>query len=129
MKPRTFKLNKLVRDKIVQLHLDMGGGVEHKTLKGTELNEALVQKLIEEAVELKNSELSAGELADLQEIIDQLAKNLGITEEELAAKQKAKREKTGGFEKGHFINTVTLPADNKWADYYAKDPTRFPEVK
>jgi predicted house-cleaning noncanonical NTP pyrophosphatase (MazG superfamily) len=129
MKPRTFKLNKLVRDKIVQLHFDTGGEVKYKTLEGEELNQALVRKLTEEAAELRNSELSVGELADLQEIIDQLAKNLGITEEELAAKQKAKREKTGGFEKGHFVDTVTLPADNKWADYYAKDPTRFPEMK
>lgn len=71
---RTFQLNKLVRNKIVQFTLDWGGSVRFKKLENDDLNEALVDKLIEEAGELKKSGLSVDEIADLQEIIDQLCR-------------------------------------------------------
>jgi|SRR5579862_1375160 len=129
MKTRTFKLNKLVRDKIVQFHLDMDGEVKYKTIEDDKLTKALLTKLIEEAKELKTSNLSVGELADLQELLDTLAQHLGTKKSLLAKKQKEKRARNGAFKKGHYIDTVTLPADNKWSEYYAADPKRFPEVK
>jgi predicted house-cleaning noncanonical NTP pyrophosphatase (MazG superfamily) len=129
VKTRTFRLDKLVRDRIVEHHLDMGGKVDYKTLKGKKLSEALVDKLVEESKELKASSLSVGELADIKEILEQIAKNLGITDKELAEAQSKKAKNNGAFKKGHYISTVTLPAENKWAKYYAADPKRFPEVK
>jgi predicted house-cleaning noncanonical NTP pyrophosphatase (MazG superfamily) len=128
MKTRTFKLNKLVRDKIVQYHLEMGEA-KYKTLSGDKLTKALLNKLVEETNELKTSDLSVGELADLQELVDALAAHLGVAKSDLSKRQSEKRQKNGAFKKGHFINTVTLPADNKWAKYYAADPKRFPEIK
>jgi predicted house-cleaning noncanonical NTP pyrophosphatase (MazG superfamily) len=129
MRNRTFKLNKLVRDKIARSTQEQGGTVDYRTLKNKELTEALLTKLIEEANELKTSDFTVGELADLQELIDALIEHLGISKTELANNQKKKRNRNGGFKKGHFIDTVTLPADNKWAKYYAADPKRFPEIK
>ena len=129
MKTRTFKLNKLVRDKIVQSTESQGGVVRYRTLKGEELTKALVTKLIEEANELKTSDLSVGELADLKELVEALATHLGTNEKDLSKQQLDKRKKNGAFKKGHFINQLTLPADNKWAKYYAADPKRFPETK
>jgi len=131
MKTRTFKLNKLVRDKIVPIHLEMGGkgSVNYKTLSGKKLTNALLQKLIEEAKELKTSDLSVGELADLQELVEALAAHLGTSHKDLAKRQAKKRQTNGAFKKGYFVDTVTLPADNKWAKYYAADPKRFPEIK
>jgi len=129
MKTRTFKLNKLVRDNIVQLHFDLGGKVKYKTLTGKKLTDALLKKLIEEATELKTSNLSIGELADLKELVDALAAHLGTEKGYLSKRQAVKRKQNGGFKKGHFIDTVTLPANNKWAKYYAADPKRFPEIK
>ena len=92
------------------------------------LTEVLLTKLIEEANELKSSDLKVGELADLQELVDALAKHLGMPKRELSKRQSEKRRKNGAFKKGHFIDTVTLPANNKWAKYYAADPNRFPEI-
>ena len=129
MKTRTFRLNKLVRDKIVASTEALGGQVTYKKLGDKKLTEALVTKLVEEAKELEVSELSAGELADLKEIIKQIAKNLKITDQELTTAQAKKRSKNGVFTKGHFVEMLTLPSNNKWAKYYAKDPKRFPEVK
>jgi predicted house-cleaning noncanonical NTP pyrophosphatase (MazG superfamily) len=127
-KTRTFKLNKLVRDKIVQYHLDHGDA-KYSVLSGDKLTKALLKKIIEEASELRTSDLSVGELADLQELVDSLAKHLGVSKKELAKRQSEKRRKNGAFKKGHYIDTVTLPADNKWAKYYAADSERFPEIK
>lgn len=130
MKTRTFRLNKLVRDKLVRVNLDMNGKVDYKILNGDKLNKALLKKLIEEARELEQeAELTAGEIADLQEILDQLVKNYGLSKTEIRATQAKKRTKNGGFAKGHYIKTLTLPTDNEWAKYYAADPKRFPEVK
>lgn len=117
-----------MRDKIIELTEGYGGSVEYEILKGRKLNQALIDKLIEEAEELKVSELSAGELADLQEILSQLAKNLKITDTQIAQAQVKKRAKNGGFTKGQFIKILTAPAGNKWADYYGSDPKRFPEL-
>ena len=121
MRTRTFKLNKLVRDKIVQSTQAQGGEVNYKTLSGDELNKALVTKLIEEAEELRGSNFSASELADIKELIEQIAKNLKITDKQLSRAQEIKKTENGGFTKGHFIKSLSLPTDNKWADYYAAD--------
>lgn len=118
-----------MRDKIVELTESYGGTVKYKTLSGKELNKALLEKLVEEVREMQAAELEAGELADLQEILGQLAKNLKVTDAQLAEKQAKKCASNGGFAKGHFVDTVTLPADNKWAKYYGNDPKRFPEIK
>jgi len=129
MKTRTFRLDKLVRDKIVQSTKDQGGEVNYKTLSAKKLTNALLKKLIEEATELKTSDLSVGELADLKELVDALVAHLGIEKSFLSKRQAVKRKQNGGFKKVHFIDTVTLPANNRWAKYYAADPKRFPEIK
>jgi hypothetical protein len=76
-----------------------------------------------------NSKEILEELADLQEVLDQLAKDAGISKKQIAAAQKEKRSSNGGFENGDFIEQETWPAEYKWAKYYANDPGRFPEVK
>ena len=129
MTTRTFRLNKLVRDNIVRYHIDMGGDVKYKTVSGDKLTKALLKKIIEEAAELRYSDLSVGELADLQELVDALAEQLKVSQKDLKKRQTEKRRQNGAFKKGHFIDTVTLPATNKWAKYYAADPKRFPEIK
>lgn len=129
MKIRTFKLNKLVRDKIVQNHINSGGKVQYRNLSPQEKRRALTDKIIEEAGELTSSKEIAEELADLQEVLDQLAKDAGITKTKISAAQKKKRSNNGGFKNGDYIEHETWPEDHKWSKYYASDPNRFPEVK
>src|SRR6266576_3377093 len=102
MKTRTFRLNKLVRDNIVQSTQAQGGTVKYHTLKGDELTKALLTKLVEEANELRTSDLSVGELADLKELVEALAIHLQAGEKNLSKRQLDKRTKNGGFTKGHF---------------------------
>jgi predicted house-cleaning noncanonical NTP pyrophosphatase (MazG superfamily) len=126
--PRTFRLHKLVRDNIVAFNVDRGAKVEYETLEGDALQQALVAKIIEEANELQNAKISVEELADVQEIIDQIAENAGISQEDIAEAQEQKNAKNGAFKQGHFIETLTLPDDNEWVQYYASDSKRFPEL-
>lgn len=125
---RTFRLNKLVRDKIIKSTEAQGGEVQFRRLSKGEKIEALIDKIIEEAMELAASESAVSEIADIREALLQLAREHGITEEDILLEQERKLVKNGGFEKGHFIKTLTLPADNEWAKYYASDPKRFPEI-
>lgn len=131
MKTRTFKLNKLVRDKIAQSHVEEGAQVEVRRLTTAELVIASAAKTIEEI----NEGTSLQELADAREALSNTQKKLsqliieqGYTIEQVAAEQERKRAKNGGFENGDFIETETWPADHKWADYYAAEPERFPEL-
>jgi len=127
---RTFRLDKLVRDKIVESTEAMGGSADHHVLEGEALTTALRNKLDEEIAELKNGQESSLEkLADIREVIEAMAVDLGHTITELHALQYDKRRKIGGFASEHFVETVSLPEDNQWVDYYAGDPDRFPEVK
>ncbi|MDO8591869.1 MAG: nucleoside triphosphate pyrophosphohydrolase [bacterium] len=128
MKTRTFELNKLVRDGIVESHRDMGAEVDYAILTGPAKARAITGKIVEEAIELDASP-TLDEIVDLQELIDQLRLEKGITNQQLQEAQLAKRERIGGFAGGWFIKQVCLPAEATLADYYAADPKRFPEIK
>jgi predicted house-cleaning noncanonical NTP pyrophosphatase (MazG superfamily) len=128
MSYRTFRLHKLVRDKIVDFNITCGGRVEHKVLEADELRRALIAKIVEEATEMTEG-VTVDELADVQEALDQLAANAGISKDSIVVAQTEKNTKNGAFKKGHFVETLTLPEGNEWIDYYAADPEKFPEVK
>lgn len=127
---RTFQLNKLVRDKIVQLQQVSGGEVNYEKITGPAYLQALVAKLKEESEELQasNKKELLKELADIQEVIDAIVIAIGETREQLQHQQAAKREKAGGFEEGLYIHSVTLQDSDAWAAYYAREPNRFPEI-
>lgn len=129
----TFKYDKLVRDNIPDWHRANGHAVSGRQLKGEELLKALVQKLHEEADEVSGA-LSRQELieeiGDVQQVIRDLCASEQISPEELDTVIKQKADKKGGFSKGEYIDTVTIPSeDDKWAKYCRQDPAKYPEVK
>lgn len=127
-KKRTFKLNKIVRDGIVLSTQQQGGVVDYKTVKGKDKIRLLVAKLSEEVAELRADKTpSLDELADVKEIIEQLVVDTGHTNDELQRVQDAKNQRIGSLSGGVYVRTMTLPSSNKWAQYYASDPKRFPE--
>ncbi len=130
MKTRTFELNKLVRDKIVESTENEGGSAEYRVIEGEELTQAEKDKLLEELGELMDGpEPDLEKLADIREVLDALAVQFGYSKVELDAAQYDKRRRIGGFTAGHFVEMVTVPEDSELAEYYSSDPTRFPEVK
>lgn len=127
---RTFRLNKLIRDKVYDSMLDLGQKVTHRKLSDKEMINKLRAKIIEEANELDTkSPKLAEELADTLEVLEHLALRSGISYKKLRAIQLSRRKKRGGFGEKIFAKTVTLKEGDPWAKYYAADPKRFPEVK
>ena len=103
-----------------------------EVLKGRELQVALCNKLHEEADEVHaaaTKEELIEEIADVQQIIDDLLMHSDISVADLKVVQTAKREKKGGFSKGIYIEKVYMPNDDdKWAAYCRKNPEKYPEV-
>ena len=118
---RIFQLSKLVRDGIVPSMEAAGQKPDFRVLTEQERVSELYRKIIEEALE--------GDVADLLELAEAIGEAAGKSFDEIRADQLAKREKVGGFTQGIFVNTVTLEDGDKWIDYYAAEPDRFPEVQ
>lgn len=128
----TFKFAKLVRDNIAMWHRDNGHIVSGRQLKGDDLKRALIQKLHEEADEVDgalNREELIEEIGDVQQILNDLLATQGITELELARAIAKKTDRKGGFMRGEYIESVTIPDENdKWAKYCRAAPDKYPEI-
>lgn len=129
---KTFLMNKLVRDKIVEVMEGQGKKVKTKILNDQEFVEQLKIKLKEELEELNEVEFGdrehlINELADIQLLIDYLLSVNGLSKDEVKNYQKEKTVKAGGFDKRIYVGKVNLQDDDEWVEYYRKKG--FEEVK
>lgn len=92
---------KLVRDRIPEIIREADGReVPTRILDDAEFEEALRKKAIEEATELAEVDSDTHlleEVADVEEIIDELLRLRGLTREQVRTIQEEKRQKRGGF--------------------------------
>ena len=125
-----FKFNKLVRDKIVEHQLATGAKPHYHQLDDKRHKEALVSKIVEEAQEILRAGQAdiAGEIADVQQAIDDLKEKFGLSSATIAEAQKTKNNKNGSFKKGIYIDDVELVENDVWATYYRKNADRYPEI-
>lgn len=125
-----FRLNKLVRDKIVEDQLARGQKPKYHTLSRDEHIKALALKIAEEATELAKvpKEKLAGEIADVEQALDDLKTLSGVVPEAIEKAKTEKAQKNGAFKKGIFIDTLELQEDDPWNDYYRAEPDRFAEI-
>lgn len=102
-----FRLSqqKLVRDRIPEIIQASGRTPVTHTIEGRELVERLLEKLLEEHVELLEAK-SLDEIADMIEVLFALAKHLGHSEEAVLTRRKAKREICGAFDRGLFLTQI-----------------------
>ncbi|UTX51700.1 nucleoside triphosphate pyrophosphohydrolase [Candidatus Saccharibacteria bacterium TM7i] len=129
----TFVYEKLVRNNIPSFHDEAGHKSTVKKLEGSELTSALTAKLHEEADEV-NAALTQDELieelADVQQVIEDLCLTNNIPKEQLLEVMTKKSERKGGFSEGYYIETVTMPnEDDKWVTYCRNAPDKYPEIK
>ena len=124
-------LNKLVRDKIPQDMESHGQVVHSRVLGDEEYLQELARKAVEEAREfnLADAEGAPKELADLLTIVMAGCAALGMTFEELQALEAKCTAERGGFSERIYVERLDLQGDDNWVDYYAADPTKFPEIK
>ncbi len=87
---------KLVRDNIPEITAAQGKEFRFTTASKEEMLSLLTNKLQEETFEFTEDN-SAEELADILEVVLNLAAEIGIDENELFEIVKKKRERNGGF--------------------------------
>jgi len=95
---------KLVRDKVPDIIRRSGREPKVKRISGEELGEALKEKLVEEARELREPGDMYGELADVLEVVDALIGHYGIDRGKLEDVKEKKLEHAGGFTKGFILS-------------------------
>ncbi len=101
--------NKLVRDKIPEIILNNGEKPYTRILSSEEYNIELKKKLIEEALEMQdsqNAEMLLEELADVIEVVKALAKFNNKTLEDILKIADTKNTKKGSFDKRIFLEKV-----------------------
>jgi predicted house-cleaning noncanonical NTP pyrophosphatase (MazG superfamily) len=93
--------NKLVRDQIPDLIQESGYECDTVQLSEEEYQQALRDKLIEEAQEAATAspEQLGSELADLLDVIDALIESAGISQETILLERDQKRATKGSFTK------------------------------
>lgn len=126
-----FKLNKLVRDKLPYDYKKLGQVAKYKELTLAEHEAELINKLIEEADEMKavgSIDEIKSEIADVQQALDDLIKLYDINPIEISKIQQKKFDKKGGFSNGFFVETIKLNDDDEWVSYYRANSDIFPEV-
>jgi len=125
-----FQFSKLVRDAIVDQQIASGAVSHFRTLSKSEHQLALIHKLREEAGEIEHADSSqlVSEIADVQQVLDDLKELCGITDKEVRTAQSDKNKKSGAFKKGHFVEYVEVDEDNVWTEYYRKNKDRYPEI-
>ncbi len=128
----TFRLNKLVRDKLPDVYDELGQQVRARRLIGRELLVALRSKLIEETAETpvdgEDRQAIVEELGDAAQARKDLQVVLGISDEEIEAARQRKFERKGGFSEGIFVETIMLDDDDKWVEYYRSEPDKYEEI-
>ncbi len=97
--------DKMIRDKIPEIIERSGKVCVLEQVSGEKRLEYLLKKLLEEGKELQEAK-NLYELADVAEVVESIRKELDVSEEELKAAMKDKREKNGGFEKGIVLKEV-----------------------
>src|SRR5579884_1388775 len=96
---RTFKLEKLIRDKVLTSMQELGQKIVHRRLSDEEFLKELKRKLLEEAQELNLDDAKlADELADLLEVIETIGKQAKLDFSELRRLQEQRRKIRGSFE-------------------------------
>jgi predicted house-cleaning noncanonical NTP pyrophosphatase (MazG superfamily) len=99
------KYNKLVRDKIPTI-IGANGSVAHtKILNDDDYLEALKNKLVEEAIEVKQTPVPE-ELADVMEVVYAIAKQLNISLSEIEKLRQNKNKTNGSFDNHIFLRSV-----------------------
>lgn len=146
MTKRTFKVDKLIRDKLVDRMLNEEGTIVYiKKSSYREKLDYLKKKIIEEAQEVVDALSVEGdqlidevlsineivsELGDCIEVVDSIAEFLEISTEAIERERIAKKERAGGFSKFIIVDRVDVVGDDhRLCKYFNLQPDKYPEIK
>lgn len=128
---KRFQYDKLVRDKTLERLNTPGVEVDSYVLDADAYTSELSKKLLEETQEViavQSREELTKELADVIEVVHALAKNAGITLDEIEQARQLCFKERGGFYDRIFIKSVIFPSDHKFYSYCLDNDDRYPEL-
>lgn len=102
-------MNRLVRDRVPDLITEGGKTPFVRHVAGKEYLDALLEKAIEEAGELRNSP-TVEELADIHEVLDAICQELSISPQQIEAERQSKRVRRGAFSTHALLEDIVDPA-------------------
>ncbi len=100
------KHNKLIRDRILEIIEANKEKSYFRILNKKEYIKEIKKKILEEAKELieaKSKKEVINEIVDIQELIDVLISESGLTKLQIQKQQEVKNKKRGGFKKRLFL--------------------------
>ena len=97
-------MGKLVRDLIPQIAEKSGSSNQFGLIESDEhYRKALLDKLVEEAIEVRESNGDAEEIADVLEVLDAILIEFDLRMSDIAFLQAGKRQERGGFSEGRYM--------------------------
>lgn len=126
-----YYFGKIIRDHILASMLKEGCKVQYQKLGSSQRRNKLADKLVEEADELKNADENEflEELGDVQLVVDALVEGLSITKQRQFKEQVARKSaKKGGFTQGIWVESVAVPKNSKWIQYFDTQPQKYPKL-
>ncbi len=130
-RPRKFRLDKLVRDKIPLILRSQGITVFDHTLDTKAWSQSLKNKLLEEANEVQQAQTAQAvleELADVLETIIAVGQAYNLSFDAIETARIQKREEKGGFENRIYIHGIEMASNHPQLGYYLARPEDYPEV-
>jgi predicted house-cleaning noncanonical NTP pyrophosphatase (MazG superfamily) len=134
METKKFFMNKLVRDKAVELLKQRGcTHVEFYTLDDNDdYVGALAEKMVEELQEVfdaESREEMVEELADIEEVLAAFKRLVEISQEEIDVVRKKKLAAKGGYEERVFIEYVEAKVGSPAYKYAQEQEEKYPEME
>ncbi len=118
---KKYQFNKLIRSNLPERMQQEGVKLFSRHLSDLEFEQELKNKLVEESVEVQNTDSKDNlikELADVMEVVESIRSLHNITQEEIEKERILKREINGVFLAANFVNYIEVPISNqKVIDY------------
>ena len=124
---RKYPFNKLIRSKIPARMIEEGVVINAQKLEIQEYIAQLKQKIIEEAIEVSETNSREDliiELADVLEVIYAIAEATSISQVEIEQARIEKREINGHFKPEHYIHYIQVASDNHKVIEYLENKNR-----
>jgi predicted house-cleaning noncanonical NTP pyrophosphatase (MazG superfamily) len=124
---KKYQFNKLIRSKLPERMGLEGVNIVGRHLNDEEFKQELKNKLLEEAIEVKDADSRDNllkELADIMEVIESIISVHNITKEEVEKERIIKREVNGYFLPVNFVDYIEVPLTNKKVIEYLETKNR-----
>jgi predicted house-cleaning noncanonical NTP pyrophosphatase (MazG superfamily) len=126
-----FEINKLARDKMLEIITKQGSEAIYKTLDGYEYIKQLKNKLKEETdeiIEASTQEQIIEEIADLYEAIDAFIEYYLIDKSDIYSVKLNKKRDRGGFSNGLYIQEISVRSSHPKLASFLSNPIKYKRI-